>query len=165
MPAGDGGIDRGREKGGAVLFSLNWSWRAKASQEEGRWNSENARAGQQWQLMPLPPATHVTLCESFDPLFLFSRVQIKVVIRLIYFPSSLRDMALSCAVSPRVFTQTYDGNTGLRNVSVFSSKNRTSMGHYTLWFILVTCPHSYPTAVQAWLVSPHEFPSNPMKDD
>lgn len=116
-----------RERGGAVLLSLNWSWRAKASQEERRWNGENARAGQWWQLMPLPPATRVTLSESFDPRVSFPHVQIKLMIRFIYFPFSFRNAALSCAVSPRVFTQGYECNTSLRTASVLSRKTRTSM--------------------------------------
>lgn len=79
--------------------------------------------------MPLPPATCVTLGESFDPLVSVPHVQRKLIIRVIYFPFSLRDMSLSCAVSSWVFTQGYDGNTSLRTASVLSSKARTGTRH------------------------------------
>lgn len=50
--------------------------------------------------MPLPPAALVTLVELFDPLILFPREQINLMIRFIYFLFSLSDMGLSCTVFP-----------------------------------------------------------------
>lgn len=82
--------------------------------------------------MPLPPATRVTLGESFDPLVSVPHVQRKLIIRVIYFPFPLRDMGVSRAVSPQVFTQGYDGNTSLRTASVLSSRARTGMRHRAL---------------------------------
>lgn len=77
----------------------------------------------------MPPATCVTLGESFDPLVSFSHLQMKMMARFIYVPVSLRDMALSHAISPRVFTHGPGGNASLRTASVLNSEVRTSMRH------------------------------------
>lgn len=134
MPAGDGEIDSKRvtgEGGGgrAVLFSPNWSLRAKASQEKEKWTCENTSAGQWWQLMPLPPATRVTLGESFDFLDLCPHLQVKMMTRFVYFPVSLKDMALSHATPPWVFTHTPNDSASLRTASVLCSMARTTMRH------------------------------------
>lgn len=117
------------ERRRAILFSPNWSLRAKASQEKEKWNCENTSAGQWWQLMPLPPATCMTLGESFDFLYLCPHLQVKMMTRSVYFPESLRGMALFHAIPPWVFTRRPDDSASLRTASVLRSAAWTTMKH------------------------------------
>lgn len=67
MPAGDGGIDRGEAKGDSSFIQPE----VKELRQVKRREAEISGARLSRLLMPLPPASLVTLVELLGPLILF----------------------------------------------------------------------------------------------
>lgn len=142
MPAGDGGIDRGQGKGDSSFIQPGVVELRQVKRREG----EISGAGLSWWVTPLPPAALVTLVELFDPLILFPREQINLMIRFIYFLFSLRDMGVSCTVSPWAFSEWYGSNIRVRIASELNRKASTSMRRQALSFVLVACSQLSPSS-------------------